>query len=154
MKISFPLFVSVQIFILLNIPVFSAAQSERAGNHCAVQKSPFRLSMDSGKVIYSNQCISCHQANGLGISGINPSLNGKGVTGDKTKLIGIIIVGQNTHGGMNGKIYQDTMPANPEIKDQEIADVLTFIRNSFGNKASSVKVTEVKSTRKKLKQSK
>jgi len=42
------------------------------------------------------------------------------------------------------------MPANSALKDQEIADVLTFIRNSFGNKASSVKVTDVKSARKKL----
>lgn len=153
MKIYFPLFVSIQIFIFLNIPSLSAAQAERAGNHCAVQKSPFRVSMDSGKVVYSNQCLSCHEANGLGVPGINPPLNGKGVTGDKTKLIGIIIGGQNSHGGIKGKIYQDTMPANSEIKDQEIADVLTFIRNSFGNKASSVKVTEVKSTRKKLKNS-
>jgi mono/diheme cytochrome c family protein len=151
MKIYFALFVYIQIFILINIPSISAAQTDRAGNHCAVQKSPFRVSMDSGKVVYSNQCLSCHQANGLGIPGINPPLNGKGVTGDKTKLIGIIINGQDAHEEMNGKIYQHSMPANSMINDQEIADVLTFIRNSFGNKASSVKITEVKSARKKLK---
>src|SRR5258708_647871 len=103
MKIYFALFVCVLIFILINIPALSIAQSERAGNHCAVQKSPFRVSMDSGKVVYSNQCLSCHQANGLGIPGINPSLNGKGVTGDKTTLIGIIINGQDTHEVINGK---------------------------------------------------
>jgi mono/diheme cytochrome c family protein len=151
MKIYLALFVCIQIFILINIPVLSAAQTDRAGNHCAVQKSPYRVSMDSGKVVYSNQCLSCHQANGLGMSGINPPLNGKGVTGDKTKLIGIIIKGQDTHEEINGKTYQNSMPANPSITDQEIADVLTFIRNSFGNKASSVKVTDVKSARKKLK---
>ena len=43
------------------------------------------------------------------------------------------------------------MPPNPEMSDQEIADVLTYIRNSFGNKASAVKVSEVKSARSKLK---
>ena len=37
------------------------------------------------------------------------------------------------------------MPPNPGLSDQEIADVLTYIRNSFGNKASAVKVSEVKS---------
>ena len=152
MKIYIPLFVLAQIFILSNIPALSSAQSDRAGNHCAVQKSPFRISMDSGKVVYSSQCMTCHQSNGLGVPGINPPLNGKGVTGDKTKLISIIIGGQNSHAGIYGKVYQDTMPANSGIKDQEIADVLTFIRNSFGNKASSVKVADVKSTRKKLKQ--
>ena len=139
MKIYLALFVGIQILILINIPVLSTAQTDRAGNHCAVQKSPLRVSMDSGKVVYSSQCLSCHQANGLGIPGVNPPLTGKGVTGDKTNLIGILING-----------HQHSMTANSMIKDQEIADVLTFIRNSFGNKASSVKVSDVKSARKKL----
>jgi mono/diheme cytochrome c family protein len=139
MKIYFALFFCIQIFILINIPALSTAQTDRAGNHCAVQKSPLKVSMDSGKVVYSSQCLSCHQANGLGIPGINPPLTGKGVTGDKTNLIGILING-----------HQHSMTANSMIKDQEIADVLTFIRNSFGNKASSVKVSDVKSARKKL----
>jgi len=138
------------ICILINIPAILKAQSDREGNHCAVQKSPYKISMDSGKVVYSNKCLSCHQANGLGIDRINPPLNGKLVTGDKTKLIGIIINGQSSHDVIDGKPYQNTMHANAEIKDQEIAYVLTFIRNSFGNKASSVKVSEVKSVRKKL----
>jgi mono/diheme cytochrome c family protein len=150
MKIYFALFVSIQIFILVNIPALSKAQPDREGNHCAVQKSPFKISMDSGKVVYSNKCLSCHQANGLGIEGINPPLNGKLITGDKTKLIGIIINDKNAHGENDGKQHENIMHGNAEIKDQEIAYVLTFIRNSFGNKASSVKISEVKSARKKL----
>jgi mono/diheme cytochrome c family protein len=150
MKMNVGLFISTLIFIFINMPALSVAQPDRAGNHCAIQKSPFRISMDSGKVVYSNQCLSCHLADGMGITGFNPPLSGKLVSGEKTKLISIIINGQNTHEEINGKIFQNTMPANLEIKDQEIADVLTFIRNSFGNKASSVKVSEVKSARKKL----
>ena len=151
MKIKFEYFTRIPIFILLCIPVFLVAQSGREGNHCAVKKSPYRVSMDSGKVVYKKQCLSCHQEDGLGVSDVNPPLNVKVVTGDKTKLIGIIISGQNTHEELNGKTYQNTMPANPDIKDHEIADVLTYIRNSFGNKASAVKESEVKLTRSKLK---
>jgi mono/diheme cytochrome c family protein len=151
MKISFALFVFVLIFILINIPALSRAQSDRAGNHCAVQKSPFRVSMDSGKVIYVNQCISCHQANGSGIPGVNPSLNGEAVTGDKTKLIDIIINGNNPREAMDGTLNKNTMHGNTEMEDQEVAYVLTFIRNSFGNKANSVKITDIKSARKRLK---
>ena len=150
MKIYFALFVCIQIFIFINIPALSTAQTDRAGNHCAIQKSSFRISMDSGKVIYSNQCLSCHQANGMGIPGTYPPLNVKGVTGDKTKLIGILINSQKTSEEVNGKIYRHSMPANSMTNDQEIADVLTYIRNSFDNKASSVKLTDVKSARKKL----
>jgi mono/diheme cytochrome c family protein len=150
MKIYFALFVYIQILILINIPVLSTAQSDRAGNHCAVQKSPFRVSMDSGKVVYVNQCLSCHQANGSGVPGINPALYGKEVTGDKTKLIGIIINGRNPQAATDGKLNKDTMHGNIEMEDQEVAYVLTYIRNSFGNKASFVKLSEVKSARKKL----
>jgi mono/diheme cytochrome c family protein len=150
MKFNFASIISIPIFILISIPALLVAQSGRVGNHCAIQKSPFRVSMDSGKVVYSKQCLSCHQTDGLGVADVNPPLIGKAITGDKTKLIEIIVNGQNAHKEIDGKVYQNTMPANSTIKDQEIADVLTFIRNSFGNKASSVKVSEVKSARKKL----
>ena len=151
MKFYFAAFLCIQIFILINIPASSMAQSNREANHCAVQKSPYRLSMDSGKVVYSSQCASCHQVNGLGIPGINPPLNGKAVNGDKTTLIDIFIHSQDTLKALNGKQYQHSMPGGTVMKDQEIADVLTYIRNSFGNKTSSVKITDVKSARKKLK---
>lgn len=140
-------FVSFFIFSLVCLPVVIHAQS----NHCAVRKSPFRISMDSGKVIYARQCLACHQADGLGASNMNPPLNGKDVSGDKDKLIEIVIKGLATHQEIDGNTYQNVMPPHPEMKDKEIADVLTYIRNSFGNKASSVKASEVKSTRSKLK---
>src|ERR1700761_1884690 len=103
MKFYFAGFVYIQIFILINIPASSMAQANREANHCAVQKSPFRLSMDSGKVVYSNQCASCHQSNGMGIAGINPPLNGQTVTGDKTQLIDLFIRAQDTLTGSNKK---------------------------------------------------
>jgi mono/diheme cytochrome c family protein len=150
MKIKTTSFFSFIIYCLVSVPAFLNAQGNHQGNHCAVQKSPYRLSMDSGKKIYVVQCLSCHQPDGLGSSNKNPPLNGKGVSGDKEKLIEIVIKGQ-TNEEINGMTYQKGMPPNPEMKDQEIADVLTYIRNSFGNKAPSVKVSEVKSARTKLK---
>ena len=151
MKFFFAGFIYIQIFILINIPASSMAQSNREANHCAVQKSPFRLSMDSGKVVYSNQCASCHQANGMGLAGATPPLNGQAVTGDKTMLIDLFIRAQDTMTALNKKQYEHSISAGTDMKDQEIADVLTYIRNSFGNKTSSVKITDVKSARKKLK---
>ncbi len=150
MKIYFALFVSIQFFILINIPVLSTAQSDRAGNHCSVQKSPFRLAMDSGKVVYVNQCVSCHQANGSGVPGVNPPLNGAAVTGDKAKLIDILINGKSPHDLTDGEPNKNTMHGHTGMEDQEVAYVLTYIRNSFGNKANSVKITDIKSARKKL----
>jgi mono/diheme cytochrome c family protein len=146
MKINFHSVISFFIFCMVSAPDLLKAQD----NHCVVKKSPYRLSMDSGKKVYTLQCLACHQADGLGAAPMNPPLTGKQVLGDKKKLITIIIKGLNTHEEIDGVKYQNVMPPRPEMKDQEIADVLTYIRNSFGNKAPSVKASEVKSTRSKL----
>jgi mono/diheme cytochrome c family protein len=146
MKIHTGFIFTLSMFFLTCGPVFLAAQS----NHCAVKKSPFRISMDSGKVVYAGLCQVCHQMDGLGISSLNPPLTGKQVIGEKTKLITIVIRGLATHQEIEGQSYPNVMPGNPDMNDAEIADVLTYIRNSFGNKASSVKVSEVKSARSRL----
>jgi len=143
-------FLFLMIF-LVSVPSILNAQQSREGNHCAVSKSPYRLSMDSGKVEYMRQCGSCHQADGMGALNNNPPLNGIVVTGDKKKLIEILISGHATAQDKTGNTPSLIMPPNPDMKDREIADVLTFIRNSFGNKASAVKPAEVQAERIKLK---
>jgi mono/diheme cytochrome c family protein len=151
MKSKTPLTVYFLIFFLMSAPSILIAQGNREGNHCAVTKSPYKLSMDSGKAVYVRKCLSCHQANGMGTLVDCPPLNGREVTGDKKKLIEILISEHPSPEGINGKSPDDTMPPSPATNDQEIADVLTYIRNSFGNKASSVKIAEVKGERSKLK---
>ncbi len=136
------------IYFFSQFPIVLKAQE---GNHCSVKKSPYNLSMDSGKKIYVLQCMTCHQADGTGVPNVNPPLNGKQVTGDKNKLIDIVIKGSASPVGINGVSYNNPMPPNPAIKDREVADVLTYIRNSFGNKASTVRESEVKSVRSRMK---
>jgi mono/diheme cytochrome c family protein len=143
------IFISAFILLfMISVPAFLKAQ---VNNHCVVKKSPYRLSLDSGKKIYAMQCLACHQADGLGASPMNPPLTGKRVLGDKKKLIEIVILGLATHEEIDGTKYQNVMPPHPEMKDQQVADVLTYIRNSFGNKASPVKASEVKASRSRLK---
>jgi len=48
---------------------------------------------------------------------------------------------------INGRSFQNAMPAIPNLSDQEVADVLTFVRSNFGNKADAVTVDEVKKVR-------
>jgi mono/diheme cytochrome c family protein len=144
MKIHSGFFFFFVICCFFLLPVFSKAQD---GNHCAVRKSPFRVSMEAGKKIFTNQCQSCHQADSMKSSYFNLTLNGKGASDENKKLIEVMIKGHAKGAVINVKTAQNTMPAFPDMKDQEIADVLTYIKNSFGNKASSVKVSEVKSAR-------
>lgn len=105
-------------------------------------------SIERGKEVYKKACLACHQPNGEGVPDMNPPLiKTKYVLGDKKKLITIVINGTNEGVVINGETYDNPMPAQPQLTDQQVADVLTYVRNSFGNKASAVTVAEVKKAR-------
>ena len=104
-----------------------------------------KASMDRGKKVYIQYCVACHQADGGGIQRINPPLiKTDYVLGNKKRLIGIVLNGMTTGVEIDGEDYNNPMAPHNFLKDQEIADVLTYIRNSFGNKASVVTAAEVK----------
>ncbi|WP_375417660.1 c-type cytochrome [uncultured Hymenobacter sp.] len=100
-----------------------------------------------GKTIYTQNCLTCHQADGGGVDGLNPPLSKTSwVLGDKTRIINVLLNGLQGE-DIDGEPYNNVMPSYDNLTDQQIADVLTFVRNSFGNKASAVKAPEVKTVR-------
>ena len=107
-----------------------------------------KASMERGKIVYSLTCLACHQANGSGVPNLNPPLKQtKWVLGDKDSLITILLNGMNEEIEIDGEYFSNTMPSQAALKDEQIADVLTYIRNSFGNKADAVTAEEVKKLR-------
>jgi mono/diheme cytochrome c family protein len=107
-----------------------------------------KASIARGKNIYEQYCLSCHQADGSGVPNLNPPLTQTSyVKGDKKKLIKWVIQGSVENVPIDGKSYSNTMAPQNFLKDEELADVLTYIRNSFGNKQSSVTITDVKAVR-------
>ena len=100
-----------------------------------------------GKSVYAQNCLTCHMADGLGVDGMNPPLARTDyVLGDKTRLTKLLLNGlQGVEIG--GEQYHGVMPARESLTDAQIAAVLTYVRNSFGNKASVVTVGEVKDVR-------
>ena len=104
----------------------------------------------AGKAVYDQNCLACHQADGRGVPGMNPPLSKTDwVQGDKTRLINVILKGLNEAVEINGETYQNEMPAHDFLTDQQIADVLTYVRSNFGNKAGAVNAEEVKMLREK-----
>lgn len=113
---------------------------------------PDKGAMERGKKVYNAYCITCHQADGGGVPKLNPPLEKTAyVIGSKTKLIQVILKGMNTHEEIEGETYSNTMAPFNYLTDQQIADVLTYVRNSFGNKASVITASDVKYVRAKTK---
>lgn len=107
-----------------------------------------KASMERGKEVYTGNCLSCHMENGKGLPGSFPTLvNKEYVGGDKKKLIGIVLNGLEGEINVDGQSYNNVMAAYEYFSDEQVADVLTYIRNSFGNKYASVTPAEVKAVR-------
>jgi mono/diheme cytochrome c family protein len=129
------------------LAINSYAQQHKTSTKKAPAKKPvagLSASTAAGQKVYSQYCISCHQADGGGVQHMNPPLiKTTYVLGDKSKIIKIVLNGFSEDVDINGDSYSNTMPSFDMLKDQEIADVLTYVRNSFTNKASAVKISEV-----------
>jgi mono/diheme cytochrome c family protein len=105
-------------------------------------------SVARGKIVYTNICLACHMANGDGVPTMNPPLsNTSYVLGDKSVLIKIVLNGFKEDVEINGQTYSNNMSPHKDLKDRQIADVLTYVRRSFGNKASRITPLEVKKVR-------
>ncbi|HXB29583.1 MAG TPA: cytochrome c [Puia sp.] len=115
-------------------------------------KYPVPGSVQRGQKIYMNTCLTCHQADAGGVPGMTPPLQKSPyVQGPPVKLIGIVLNGLNDGVEIEGETYTNPMPPfSTVLKDQEIADVLTYIRSHFGNKAGPITVAQVSRIRKGL----
>ena len=102
---------------------------------------------DSGKIIYETYCLACHQEDGSGVPNMNPPLiKTDWVLGDSARLIKVILKGlKNTE--INGDSYSNEMPSHDFLTDYQIAEVLTYVRKSFGNKAGPISSENVKKQR-------
>ena len=102
-----------------------------------------------GQRIYAEACQICHQANGLGTPGQFPPLDGsEWVTGPVGRLARIPLHGLAGPITVKGEPWNAAMPAvGASYDDEQIANLLTFIRSAWSNKASPVKAEQVKSAR-------
>lgn len=103
-----------------------------------------------GKAVYGRICAACHLGSGKGVPGNNiPALAGSAlVQGDARKPIAIVLHGLRGPIERNGVQINGQMAAwKDQLDDQQIADVLTYVRSAFGNAAGPVTADEVKAVR-------
>jgi len=113
-----------------------------------VQKFDLKASIERGKEVYNAQCITCHMEKGEGIEGVFPPVaKSDYLMADKDRSIRQILQGASGEMTVNGKTYNGEMPAI-DLTDEQVSDVLNYVRNSWGNKGPAVTPAEVKAQRK------
>ncbi|WP_423147665.1 c-type cytochrome [Rubrolithibacter danxiaensis] len=133
---------------LLSFSMLLSGQTKKAQNASKTQQPGLKESIARGQKVYTQYCVTCHQVDGSGVPRLNPPLiKTSYVLGDKTELAKIVLNGFNEQVEIDGEYYSNTMPPFKALSDQEVADVLTYVRNNFGNKASQVNSALVKMVR-------
>ena len=98
------------------------------------QKYDLPKSIERGKEVYASYCMSCHMVDGNGTDVFPPVAKTNYLKKPVKTLINIILQGQSGEIMVNKKKYDALMPAQAYLEDEQIADVLNYIRNSLGNK--------------------
>src|SRR5690606_16906072 len=105
--------------------------------------------IDLGKNLYSRSCIACHQVDGSGLANAFPPLaKSDYLNADENRAIDIILNGLSGEITVNGQKFNSAMPAQI-LDDDQIASVLTYVYNTWGNKGSVITPEMVRARREK-----
>jgi nitrite reductase (NO-forming) len=124
-------------------PVAVAAQAAAAGTLTLEQQ------VAAGKALFNGTCSVCHQDNGQGLPDVFPPLAGSDfLLADKARAIATVLNGRSGPVTVNGKTFNSVMPPMSQLNDDEIANILTYVLNSWGNNGGHVTAAEVAQMRK------
>jgi nitrite reductase (NO-forming) len=105
------------------------------------------IQMERGKKVFLSSCFACHMANGEGLPNVFPPLAGSDyLKADKDRAIKVVLKGLSGPITVNGKPYNNLMPPQAYTDDQ-VADVLTYVMNTWGNDFGSVDISDVSRVR-------
>jgi nitrite reductase (NO-forming) len=103
----------------------------------------------AGQALFAGTCSTCHQANGEGMEGVFPPLAKSSLlTATPKRIVDIMLHGLNGPVTVNGKDYNSTMPAQTQLTDDEVANIGTYVLNSWGNPGGRITKEEVAAQRK------
>jgi nitrite reductase (NO-forming) len=124
-------------------PVQTAAKSSAAGTLSLEEQ------VNAGKSLFAGTCSVCHQESGAGLPGVFPPLAKSDylVGRSNDELIEVILNGLTGPLKVNGQDYNSVMPPMSQLTDDEVANILTYVKNSWGNGGGQITKSEVASVR-------
>jgi nitrite reductase (NO-forming)/hydroxylamine reductase len=134
------------MFVLMASTAVQAQQVHKAEVAGAAAPSAERIK--AGEAVYNLACVACHQPTGQGLPGAFPPLAGSDyLLSNPERAVGIVVRGLQGEVVVNNQKFNSVMPAMTQLSDQQIADVVTFVLNSWGNKGGSIPVERVAAER-------
>lgn len=127
----------------------SSEPSSPATAQAALKSSDVSATAAVGRRVFMQVCAACHQGNGMGLAGAFPPLAMSDyLNSDPQRAIAIVLNGLSGRITVNSTGYEAAMPAQRDILgDEEIAGVLTYVLNNFGNRGGSISAAEVRAQR-------
>jgi nitrite reductase (NO-forming) len=102
----------------------------------------------AGGALFNGTCSTCHQATGTGLPGVFPPLaKSDYLAADPKRAIGFVLHGLTGKVTVNGQEYNSVMPPMTQLNDDEIANILTFVLNSWGNPGGRISTDDVAKAR-------
>lgn len=130
---NFALHISFFIFLIL-LSCGPAYKNEAFKLLSAKDQNKFQKYLIQGRDLYQVNCASCHQKDGNGLKKLIPPLASSDfLKGNQVESVKLIRNGAVQPITVNGIAYTPTMPAHPHLTNLEIAEILTYINNSWGN---------------------
>jgi mono/diheme cytochrome c family protein len=124
------------------------APADRAAVTPVSGAAPADARVASGQKVYARHCLTCHQSDGYGVPNLQPAIvGGTWVAGDPRALAMFVMTGGFDSAGRKESDSHNVMPSFRHLSDGELADLLTYIRQRFGNGASPVAASEVAEVR-------
>jgi nitrite reductase (NO-forming) len=103
----------------------------------------------AGEALFAGTCSVCHQPNGQGLEGVFPPLAGSDLLAKEPhRAVQIVLNGLTGPITVNGKTFNSVMPPMSQLNDDELANILTFVSHSWGNKGWQYSSQELAETRK------
>jgi nitrite reductase (NO-forming) len=100
--------------------------------------------IQAGRQLFAGTCSVCHQANGAGLPGVFPPLaKSDYLVADPKRAIGVVLNGLTGKITVNGSEYNSVMPPMTQLNDDEVANILSYVLNSFGNSAGRISTEDV-----------
>lgn len=129
--------------LMMALGVVAWGQSPPAASPAAAEANP------PGQKLYARHCLSCHQADGYGVPNMQPAIKGGSWVKGEAKPLALFVMtgGFDSAQRKEGATSHNVMPPFRQLSDEDLAGILTYIREKFGDGASAVTPAQVAEAR-------